>query len=146
ERYAIIEAQESLQQALALLNLVPESPERDVRELELRESLILMLRLTQGWGTSEVVEAAERVRMLAEKSGDLQRLVGSMTGRCFQAMIASDLPTAAALADAALELARSEGNPTAMAYLHMLQILVRHHRGDLVGADIHFAAGTKFFD
>jgi class 3 adenylate cyclase/tetratricopeptide (TPR) repeat protein len=146
ERYAIIEAQESLQQALTLLNLLPESPERDLRELELRESLVLMLRLTQGWGASEAVEAAEQVRVLAEKSGDLQRLVGSMTGRCFQAMIASDLSTAAALADAALELVRCESNHTAMAYLHMLQLLVRHHRGDLVGAENHFAAGTKFFD
>jgi predicted ATPase len=37
-RNAFAEAQESYQQALALMNLLPESPERDLRELELRRS------------------------------------------------------------------------------------------------------------
>ena len=37
------EALESYQQALALLNLLPESPERDLRELELRQSVVRML-------------------------------------------------------------------------------------------------------
>jgi predicted ATPase len=42
-RNAFIEAQESLQQALALLRLLPESSERDSRELELRLSLVAMI-------------------------------------------------------------------------------------------------------
>jgi predicted ATPase len=71
-RNAFIEAQESLQQALALLNALPESPERDGRELELRRSLVLMLHITRGWSAPEAVEVAERVGVLAEKSGDLR--------------------------------------------------------------------------
>ena len=39
-RNAFSEALESYQQALALLNLLPESPERDLRELELRQSVV----------------------------------------------------------------------------------------------------------
>ena len=39
-RNAFREALESYQQAMALLNLLPESPERDNRELELRQSVI----------------------------------------------------------------------------------------------------------
>ena len=42
-RNAFKEALESYQQALALLNLLPESPERDLRELELRQSVVRML-------------------------------------------------------------------------------------------------------
>ena len=42
-RNAFSEALESYQQALALLNLLPESPERDLRELELRQSVVQML-------------------------------------------------------------------------------------------------------
>ena len=42
-RNAFREALESYQQALALLNLLPESPERDLRELELRQSVVRML-------------------------------------------------------------------------------------------------------
>jgi predicted ATPase len=75
-RKAFIEAQESLQQALALLNLLPESHERDSRELELRLSLGAMISLTRGWAASETVEAAARVGALAEASGNLLQLVG----------------------------------------------------------------------
>jgi class 3 adenylate cyclase/tetratricopeptide (TPR) repeat protein len=145
-RNAFIEAQESLQQALALLNVLPESPERDVRELELRQSLVLMLQMTRGWAASETVKAAARIALLAEKSGNLLRLVWSMTTKCFHACIAGDLSTAAALADQALELALREGNPSAMAYLHEMQIVVHYYRGDLAGAENHFAAGLKFVD
>ena len=42
-RNAFSEALESYQQAVALLNLLPESPERDLRELELRQSVVQML-------------------------------------------------------------------------------------------------------
>ena len=45
---AFSEALESYQQALALLNLLPESPERDLRELELRQSVVQMLWMTRG--------------------------------------------------------------------------------------------------
>src|SRR5262249_17396143 len=98
-RNAFIEAQESLQQALSLLNLLPESRERDVRELELRQSLVLMLYMTRGWSASETADAVARVGVLAERSGDLLRLLESITMRCFRAYIAGDLSAAAALAD-----------------------------------------------
>src|SRR6516164_7015023 len=48
-RNAFLEAQESYQRALALLNLLPESPERDLRELQLRHSLRIILQMTRGW-------------------------------------------------------------------------------------------------
>jgi tetratricopeptide (TPR) repeat protein len=69
-----------------------------------------------------------------------------MSLRCFQALIAGDLSTAAALADEALELARREGNPTSLALLHSHQVLVRFYRGDLAGAERYFTTGLKFFD
>ena len=59
-RNAFKEAQESYQQALVLLDWVPESPERDLRELELRQSVVSMLQITRGWAASETVEAADR--------------------------------------------------------------------------------------
>jgi class 3 adenylate cyclase/tetratricopeptide (TPR) repeat protein len=145
-RNAFIEAQESLQQALALLNLVPESQERDVRELKLRQSLRNMIHVTRGWAAPEAAEAAERIGLLAQRSGDLWLLVESMTGRCFQALIVGALSNAAALADEALELARREGNPTSLALLHVQQLMVHFFRGDLAGAEGYFTTGLKFFD
>ena len=68
-RNAFREALESYQQAMALLNLLPESPERDLRELELRHSVVRMLMVTRGYAAPETIEATERAVALAEKSG-----------------------------------------------------------------------------
>jgi tetratricopeptide (TPR) repeat protein len=69
-----------------------------------------------------------------------------MTMRCLHAYIAGDLSAAAVLADEALELALRSRNPSAMASLHMMHLLVQHFRGNLAAAENHFAAGQKFFD
>jgi tetratricopeptide (TPR) repeat protein len=145
-RNAFIEAQESLQQALALLELFPESCERDVRELELRQSLVSMLHLTRGWAAPETVEAAARIGALAEKSGNLGRLVASMITRSFRAYVAGELSTAVGLAGQTLDLALRQGNPMAMAFARMMQLFVSFFRGDLVGTENHFTTGLKFFD
>jgi tetratricopeptide (TPR) repeat protein len=130
---------------LALLNLLPASPERDGRELELRQSLIQMLFLTRGWAAPETVEAAARIGPLAERSGNLGRLVGSVFTRSFLACLAGNLSIAAALADEGLALALREGTPRRVASLQTMQLIVHYYRGDLVGAENHFAAGLKFF-
>src|SRR5713101_7667008 len=65
-RNAFSEALESYRQALALLDMLPESPERDLCELELRQSLSLTLYVTRGFGP-ETTEASERIGALAEK-------------------------------------------------------------------------------
>jgi tetratricopeptide (TPR) repeat protein len=145
-RNAFLEAQESYQQALALLNLLPESAERDLRELQFRQSLVPMLHLTRGWAAPEAKEAAERIAMLGEKSGNLGQLVGSMLMRCFHAQISGELSTAGALADQALGLALREANPTALAMLHDLQQIIHFWCGDLAGAEKYFTTGLEFFD
>jgi class 3 adenylate cyclase/tetratricopeptide (TPR) repeat protein len=143
---AFHEAQESYHQGLALLNLLPESAERDARELQFRHSLVSMLHVTRGWAAPESVAAAERVAILAERSGNLGQLVASMITRCFHAYIAGELPLAAALADQALELALRKRNPNALAHLHMMQLMIRFQRGDLAGAEEYFTSGLEFFE
>jgi predicted ATPase len=56
-RTAFCEALESYQQALALLNLLPESSERDLRELEFRQSVVQMLQVTRGHSAPETTDA-----------------------------------------------------------------------------------------
>jgi class 3 adenylate cyclase/tetratricopeptide (TPR) repeat protein len=145
-RSALDEAEESYRQALVLLGLLPESPERDTRELRLRQSLVSMLHLTRGWTAPETVAATKRLEMLAKNSGNIRQLVGSMTTRCLHAYIAGELRAAGALADQALQLAQSECNATGLAYLHMLEVGTRYHRGDLAGAEKQFTEGLTFFD
>jgi predicted ATPase/class 3 adenylate cyclase len=143
---AFREAQESYEQALTLLNLLPESRERDLRELELRRSQIAMLHLTIGYAAPETIEANGRARALAEKTGNLTQLVNLMLLMCRTTRHAGNLVAAATIADQALELALRDRNPTNLAVAHELQIGVCYWRGDLAGVEENFAAGLKFFE
>jgi class 3 adenylate cyclase len=74
-RNAFIEARGSYEQALALLNLLPESHERDLHELELRQSHVAALQLSAGSAAPETIEASARARALAEKTGNLTQSI-----------------------------------------------------------------------
>ena len=54
-------------QALALLNLLNRSPERDLRELELRQSAISDAPRHAGYGAPETLDAVEHARRWLEK-------------------------------------------------------------------------------
>jgi class 3 adenylate cyclase/tetratricopeptide (TPR) repeat protein len=145
-RNAFREALESYRQAMALLTLLPESSERDLRELELRQSVVRMLWVTRGYAAPETIDATERVAALAERSGNLAQLVKLMASRIMTAYISGDLSAASMLADQLLELAVREGSPTSLGLGHAYQVFTRYQRGDLAGAERHFIAGRKFFN
>jgi tetratricopeptide (TPR) repeat protein len=145
-RNAFEEAVENYEQALGLLNLLPESPERHLRELELRQSAHIMVTMTKGWAAPETLNAADRIVMLAEKSGNLASLGYSLLVRGVGAWFAGDYPTAGTLADQALTVCHRDGNPTYLAGCFWFQLSVRFWRGDLTGADKHFLAGLNFFE
>ena len=145
-RNAFSEALESYQQAVAVLNLLPESPERDLRELDLTQLVSEMLYITRGYSASETTQAIERAGTLAEKSGNLAHLVGNTLSRILAPLNLGDLPRAGAVADQALTLALREGGPTGIGMAHAFQTIVHHNRGDLTGADQHYTEGLKFFD
>jgi hypothetical protein len=72
ERNAFAEAYENYQQALVLLELLPESPKRDVR---------LVVSMIRGWSAPETMNMIERVTALAEKSGNVASLRRSLALR-----------------------------------------------------------------
>jgi class 3 adenylate cyclase/tetratricopeptide (TPR) repeat protein len=145
-RSAFREAQESYQQALAQLNLLVESPERDLRELELRQAIVRMLFITRGYSAPEVIEAAERAATLAENSGNLRQFINLLITRGLSSVIGGQLRAAVMLADQALELALRYGSPSGLGRAQMLQTMARYYRGDFAGAEEHFTAGSQFFD
>ena len=145
-RNAFTETVESYHQALALLNSLPESPERDSRELELRQSVVLVSFTTRGFAAPETTNAIERAAALAEKTGNLRQLVAAMITKGFSAFFSGDLSAAGALADQALTLALSEGSSTNLANVYFLQLVTCYYRGDFASAEKHFTAGLVFFD
>ena len=83
---------------------------------------------------------------LAEKSGNLKRLVLWANSRWVAAHIAGDLAAAGALADQLLDLSLREGSPTSLASAHTAQLQMCSTQGELAGVEKHFTAGLKFFD
>jgi len=144
-RYAFKEAQESYQRALALLNLLSESPERSGRELELRQFLVSTLNVTRGYGAPETIEAIEGAVALAKKAGNLTQVVHWLMSKCLTLYFAGNLPETIQLADQALELAIREGRPDTLARVHTLQLMTRFQLGDLAGAEKNFTSAPKYF-
>ena len=64
------------------MNLLPESRERDVRELELRQLIISILQIARGYGGAETIAATESATVLAHKSGNVAHLINWVTSRC----------------------------------------------------------------
>jgi hypothetical protein len=146
ERSAFAEAQVQLQQGLEWIKKLAESPERDERELELASTLAQVLMVTRGFTAPETRAAAERSRELAEKSGNLAQLVVQVSGIWANVLLSGDFSTAGLLADRILYLAQREGSPMSFGFACYTQMDVRFFRGDLAGADEHFARGSGFLD
>src|SRR5208283_296564 len=79
-RGALKEAEEDFRQALAMLNTLPASPERDARELALVAVLSWLLQRTKGYSAPETIEVIEHARVLAEKTGNLPQLILQVLG------------------------------------------------------------------
>ncbi len=145
-RSAFAEAQAQLQQSLEWIRRMPESPERATRELALASTLAQVLVVTRGQTAPETRAAAERARDLAEKGGNLAQLVVQVYGIWRGVIGGGDYSAAALLADRILELAQREGSPASLAFAYRAQVVVSFHRGDLAGADEHFARWSGFLD
>jgi tetratricopeptide (TPR) repeat protein len=145
-RNAFQEALESYGKAVTLINQLPESAGRDLRELRLRQSMVGMLSITKGYAAPETIDAVEGAAPLAEKSSSLAELISWVGSRAVIAGISGEWPAAITLADEALALALREGSPEWLASAHGLELIARVHVGDLAGTEKHFTAWLTFYD
>jgi tetratricopeptide (TPR) repeat protein len=144
-RSAVIEAERHYATAFELIGkLLPESPERDNRELKLRQSALSVLCAMKGYAAVETIQATEQAMSLAEKSGNVVQLVNWLTSRGSNLLISGELITAGATLDQAHELAQRAGVQQ-VGHVHRIQILTRYWRGDLIGSERHFAAWLASF-
>jgi class 3 adenylate cyclase/tetratricopeptide (TPR) repeat protein len=141
-RNACREAVESYRQALELLNLLPASPERDGRELELRQAIVSMLIVTSGFSASETIDAADHAAVLAEKCGSVAQLADLTVSRAYIALALGDLPAAGTLANRALDLAARDA--LRLGSVYGLQIQTRYWCGDLLGVEKYFTEAQEF--
>ncbi len=138
-RRAFKEAEEDYRNALAMLYTMPESPERDVSELELTTGLSNLLLTTSGFTAPATVEMVGRARVVAEKTGNLKLLVAQEILNWSGVLVSGDHPAAAALADRVLALAQREGSDDNLGRAQIAQVHVCYYRADLLGVREHFA-------
>jgi class 3 adenylate cyclase/tetratricopeptide (TPR) repeat protein len=143
---AFEEALESYQKALTLLNRLPESVERNKRELELRRRFVRILFIAKGYSDPQTLEAVERAIKLAEKAGDLTQSFNLLIASGIGTIIGGNLTDGSALADRALILAVHERSPNTLGRVYMLQTMSFFYRGDLAEAERFFKLGWEFFE
>jgi class 3 adenylate cyclase/tetratricopeptide (TPR) repeat protein len=144
-RWAYKEAEHAFTAALEVLASLPDSDQRDERELDLVSSLAQLLQFTLGYSAPGTIAATARARTLAEKGGDLEQRIMQMGGAWSAASSAGDYEAAGKLADQLLQLARLNGAPRAMGAACMFQMTSRYRTGDLIGAEAAFTTGRPYF-
>ena len=146
ERSAFAQSQGQLQQGLEWIKALPESGERDAREMELASALAQGFLITKGFTAPEMREAAERARVLAEKAGNLAQLVLRIFGIWQAILVSGDYLTAGTLADRILYLAQRDGSPASLAFAYHAEQSVHYLRGDPVGAEENFTHLEGFLE
>jgi len=144
-RSAFEEAGESYRQALALIELVPESPERDLQESHLWQSLFGCLNVTKGYAAPETMSASERAAAFAEKSGNLAQLVSSLSSRATTTVLSGDLVVGSRLAARAFELAVREGSRNSLASVEPMNLIAHYWSGNFATAEEHFATASALY-
>jgi class 3 adenylate cyclase/tetratricopeptide (TPR) repeat protein len=139
-RNAFKEALESYQQAVAMLTLSPKLRKDESRELELRQAVVSMLYVTSGFAAPETIAAVESAVALAEKSSNLNQMVDWLTSRSTSLLISGELSAAATILDQILDLATRHPDSIDLGTAHQRRSAISYWRGDLKGAEQHFAA------
>jgi len=137
ERRAYREAEQHYRDAIAMLLALPESPERNNRELILQLALGSVVMTTRGWSAGDTVVVYARIRELAEdasKSDSIEAFYGLWAA----ALVRCDLREALILADQLLDIASNGSSPSARVTAHFVQGLTHLFLGNLMRADEHF--------
>jgi class 3 adenylate cyclase/tetratricopeptide (TPR) repeat protein len=137
-RFAYAESMALAREGLALIEKLPESPQRDASELELASSLADASWRGIEVDAPETIDALQRTASLAEKTGNLLQQVRNFYLRRVVLTGRGDFSGAAALANRALELAKQEGSTISLLYGYQATAFTHFYSGDLSGAEAHY--------
>lgn len=109
--FATHEAVALATRGLAMLDLVPQGPERDGQELLLQTVIGLGTMSTRGFAAPEVEDAYRRALTICQASGDQLQRFPILSGLFVYYTIRADLKTAHGLAAQLLRIASASGDP-----------------------------------
>lgn len=139
ERSANAEAVSQLTKGLALLQTLPESPERAQRELALQLALGTPLIATKGFASPEVGKVYARARELCQQAGEEPRLSPVLWGLWVFYTARADHEAARELAEQCLRLAEKARDPDFLLEAH-------HALGVTLTGLAQFAPGLQHLD
>ncbi len=146
ERSANVEAATHYEQGLKLLSELPETPERDQRELEIQMALGPALVASRGFADSDIGQAYARAWELCQRIENDSHLPLILRGRQVFHLLRGELGKARKFAKQFLELAKKVQDPALIVGgCHCLgQTLF--FSGDLIGARRTVEKGIALFD
>jgi serine phosphatase RsbU (regulator of sigma subunit) len=146
ERFANVESISHLEKGLEMLLTLEESPERDVRELDLLGPLGTAYIASRGYAAPEVGPVVHRARTLAERVGQPMQAFAMMRGHFAYHIVRGDFRHCTDLARDAMRLAERQEDPGILMEALLLQGLTRHYRGDFARAHESCARALADYD
>jgi DNA-binding winged helix-turn-helix (wHTH) protein/predicted ATPase len=145
-RHAHQEAVGHLKKALALLQSLPDTPERVQQELLLQLTLGEQLTSLQGFGVSEVEQAFARARALCRQLGDTPQLFRVVLGLWAFYVERAELTTAYELAGQLLRIARQVQAAGLLVWAHLTVGITHHFAGEQMSARQHLEECLSRYD
>jgi tetratricopeptide (TPR) repeat protein len=131
---------------IALLEGVPESRDRDRRELALQVALGAALRITRGYGESEVGKAYRRAALLSERARDDRQLVAILRGLWEFHELRAEYGVALEFAKELFTFADRRRDPALLIVAHDALGDTSLWTGELRAARRHLERGAELYD
>lgn len=146
EQSALSEALTHLSKALGLISDLPQSRDRDLREIDLQVLRAGVLRSTDGIAGEATGEAYDRLRELCRRAQETERLLPVLNGLYAFHLVRAEYRLAGDVADQILDLAKASGKTEHRMIGHRAMGAVQLHLGDLPQARDHLEQAWALYD
>jgi predicted ATPase len=146
QRSAHVEAIAHLRQGLALLQTLPETPDRVAREVDMLIALGASLLATQGYAAPEVGETYTYARHLCQHLEDPQQLFSVLRGLWNYYLVRAEYQTAHALGEQLLTLAQQVQDTAMLVAAHRALGTTLAFVGVPASAHTHLTQGMVQYD
>jgi class 3 adenylate cyclase/predicted ATPase len=137
ERSANVEAIKHLNEALELLQLLPDTPQRMQQELMIQTSLGNLFMATAGFASPEVEQVYDRVYQLCQQLGETPQLFPILLGQQLFYAARGKVRTACELGERCLKIAQQVQDPTLLLGAHHALGDTVYWLGELTQARVH---------